>query len=776
MQFSDIQNAVKKFIFSLFGAATLFIIAWIVFFFWFSILRPDGFMVLWWNFDTNYRKFPFDQKSIDFTLSSDVKLESVKNENFEVSPKIDGVWSLKNSHTLSYTFGEKIKEGESISFTLKSSIESKKWEKLTKDYTYDINVVSSPRIIKITPSGNLENLSQNIAVFFNIPMVPLTSLEKKDTLPCPLEITPKLLWKCQWTTSSVLEFIPQSGFEGATKYTVTFKNVPGLLYTIGTPTSIEIVTPSLKIIESSRFTPWEGIPLDFNFAVDQSAIQKNVEVYGFGSGKIDSDISLSQDQQDLITPTYTGSLVEKEKTLGVVKKIDYTIVPKPDSQNSFFLIPKVWKFEHLSFYKVMVKKGLIPKLWNIALEKDSLSYSLSYSFLQNLEVFRNLFSQTGALIDTRSFWISPSVLPVKNVFFQLNFEQEIATLDTWNFLFQTSGGQNIGFDIQYIKEPSDIKEPWKDTFKTIENKKRISLTLKSDLLPNTQYNFIVKKQINPDLGEDIVYHFQTPPSLAVSDFKFVGYAKSCLYFNNPIDNVWDKKDKIVTTSPASKISSVTDYEWIPEDVLKFNDDEIVKKGYCPNPKNGNSLYILSTRMNPNTEYTLSTVNTLNDMYGNTLALPVEKKVKTGQIEPKDKYLYISLSKEINVIPSQIPITINLQTVNLDNVDIDICEMSPQEYMEYTVNKYTQNYEPHCSQKTRTNLKVKDKFWTLSSNKFDLENDILKRKITSNIVLVRGYKDGVEKDFENTFIKSNLSLVFEKGGNKSLLFVSDFLVS
>jgi hypothetical protein len=47
-------------------------------------------------------------------------------------------------------------------------------------------------VVKVLPEQQLEDISKNMVVFFNMPMVPLTNLDIKDTLPCPLEITPKI--------------------------------------------------------------------------------------------------------------------------------------------------------------------------------------------------------------------------------------------------------------------------------------------------------------------------------------------------------------------------------------------------------------------------------------------------------------------------------------------------------------------------------------------------------------------------------------------------------
>jgi hypothetical protein len=55
-----------------------------------------------------------------------------------------------------------------------------------------LEAVSSAKVVKITPSGELNNLDQNFAVFFNIPLVPLTDLDSRDLLPCPISFKPEV--------------------------------------------------------------------------------------------------------------------------------------------------------------------------------------------------------------------------------------------------------------------------------------------------------------------------------------------------------------------------------------------------------------------------------------------------------------------------------------------------------------------------------------------------------------------------------------------------------
>jgi len=95
-----------------------------------------------------------------------------------------------------------------------------------------------------------------------------------------------------------------------------------------------------------------------------------------------------------------------------------------------------------------------------------------------------------------------------------------------------------------------------------------------------------------------------------------------------------------------------------------------------------------------------------------------------------------MSKEINVIPSEVPIVFNMQSVNVDNANFEICEMDMNGYMNYLQKRYTKNFSPTCLQKYSTGVTLKNTYWKLSNNKFDLEKDIAQANFKSPFILVR----------------------------------------
>ncbi|MFA5917809.1 MAG: MG2 domain-containing protein [Candidatus Gracilibacteria bacterium] len=755
MQFNLFLEKVKLYKKQILSFFIAFVVAIVGVFYYTFFINPT-LQVLASNFDFSYRKIPFDIGYIDFTLSSDLDKSTVTKENFLINPKIDGEVSLVGTNTIRYKFLQKLNIGDDISITLKQNIKSKKGKNLDQEYNYIVSVIEGAKVLKISPEGELDNLGQNIAVFFNIPMIALTNLDAKDKLPCPIEIEPKLEGTCKWTTSSVLEYIPKDGFLGATKYKVTVAKSDGLLYKLGTGASVEINTPKLEYLVDKEFSVNDNIKIRFNFAPDLDSLKDKLKLY------------------------------EKDKS------IDFNLAYELSNNSVVIVSKKSGKYKFDESYKLDFKSGIKPKYGNIETEIEKSIQTQSLPFLNDSQVYQNIFS--GSELINTEVYPYYSDIPSKNVFLELSFEEEINVLDKNLFSFEDKKGNKIDFDLSYKfveNESCQIingakTNCSKNDEESYLSKKIVKFILRQNLQKSGNYKLIIKKDINLNLDNDITKEFKTAPEFVVTDYKFISYSKSCLYLNNFVRTYYDRSQDFIQTIPSSKVSSISNAEYIDyqdrqafgitpynEDELKnISDDILLSKGYCPKPKDGSNLYIINTRLNPNTSYKIQIKNTLEDMYANTIYKPFEIDVKTGEIAEKDKYLYISLSKETNLIPINLPLVVNLQTINLDNINVEVCEMDKNGYIDYVSNRWTQGFSPKCSKNYYKNLKVKNNYWNLTNNKFDIEQDIIGGKTTSNFVLVKGDAGG-RNQFSNLFIRSDLNVTFESGSNKKLLFVTDF---
>lgn len=174
---------------------------------------------------------------------------------------------------------------------------------------------------------------------------------------------------------------------------------------------------------------------------------------------------------------------------------------------------------------------------------------------------------------------------------------------------------------------------------------------------------------------------------------------------------------------------------------------------------------------------------LEDVYGNRLGKDMSFKVKSGNIDPKDKYLYSSLNRPVQIIPDNLPIVLNLMSINIDRANVEVCEMDTEGYKHYLENAGQKNYRPICTKSTPKTITLKNHYWTLTPNKIDIEKEILGTAMTSPFIFVRastdrfnrgheGYMD-YEREFFHLFIRSNVSLTLEDAENTKIIFASSF---
>ncbi len=736
------------------GILWLFLIV-ILFSFFYKWVSPS-FQVSSANFDLGIKKLPYNVRTIDITFSTNIWVESVSKDIFKITPEVPWVLSLSAPNTLSYKMDESLRIGQDYTIQISKNLLSEKNTWLENDIVYIVSAVAGARVTKILPEEKLEDLSKNMAVFFNIPQISLSSLQDKNNLPCPIAITPKVDGKCSWTTTSVLEFIPKISFAGATKYDYSIIS-SGMNYPLEWTLTGSFVTPNLEVSISDTFLPKDSIKLTFNYPVSLSEIEKKLSVYS----------------PDL----------EKKETSNWVK-MNVIVEPVLLSENQFLIKPKVGAFYYNTQYKIDIEKWLLPKYGNIPLQEDISKTITATSLLSDIQNFQNMYSQTGALVDTQNIYISDGeyafhYLPVKNIFFNISFYEEVA-LDKNLFSFQKiwNSSKNVDFKISYVQEENDKKE-------VVENKTKIRLELSQNLDTASEYQLKISKIANKNLLDDIIMPYKTAPELKIQGYTFVDYSKSCLYLNNRLP--YDLENTAFTFSQSWVVKNVSLGEYIHDweferslEELSFEEKntKLTQAGYCPSAPEWQFLYAIQTRLNPETKYNFS-ISALEDLYGTSLKTPFQKEIKTGKIRESDKYVYTQFNNFTNVFPTNVPMVVNIQTIHTDAVYVDVCEMSYDDYVVFLKNPYW-NFSS-CLKKTSKQLPVKNHLWNLSYNKFDLEKDILWYKSSAYFIGFEIFTDAsktkpVSYDtnnyLKNMIVRTNMGLVLEKASNTSLLFATD----
>lgn len=733
------------------------------------LVVPSQPIVISWNFDLNQKKLPVSAEYIDFIFSENLDKETINSDNISISPKLEWSFSLTKSNTVRFNWVNDFEVWNTYLFVFSNKIKSLKWKNID-EVSFELEIVSNAKVVKITPEWNLNNLDQNFAVFFSVPMVALTDLDSRDELPCPIKLKPEVKWKCSWTTTSVLEFIPENRLYWATDYIVEVSDIDWLLYPLVENKTIKIQTPRLDFYFNNNFNVTDWINFSTNF-----------------------DISLDEVKNNIILELNN-------------KKLDIILLK---DKNKFNIKLKENSFNYNTEYILKSKNEMNSVNWNISYKNIISKNIKSYGFLNRTDVLRSIYSNTWELIDTKRFYINNKnernkYIPVKDVFLNLTFEEEVL-LSKNNFSFN-SDNSVIDFELSYVEDEKYNDTTWK--YDKFINKKKIKFTLNKDLNNNELYKLKISKNINTYLKNDIVKDYFTSKELVINDFKFINYSKSCLYLSNQVDYIWGKWEKVFNTKPETRKVNISNNDYIPRNILlesnkslwknnsstkKWYSEEVniitsnkewnellAEKWYCRPVKNGEYLYVLNTRLNPNSKYELNILNNFEDKYWNKLSSKITNKEITGNILDKDKYLYSSVSKDVNIIPNNLPIVVNLQTINLDKIELEVCEMDELWFIDYNNNNWKKWFITKCLDKKSWFVDVVNHDWNLTFNKFDLEKDFLKREFKSNFILVKWkvkkkkyLYDWEDVVFENIYIRSNLSLVFENGVNKELLFVTDF---
>ena len=482
------------------------------------------------------------------------------------------------------------------------------------------------------------------------------------------------------------------------------------------------------------------------------------------------DVSAPVDKNELLTllslTSESGSKIEAQ--IQSIKNED-----KIESETSFIVTPKTGSFLYATSYGLSIKKGLKPKYGTEPLAADFTTTAKSADFLLNSRVYRKIYNTSGALTDTREYNTNEYVfIPSENILFRQTFMSDVG-LDKNLFTLKTASGKLVEFRLAYVKQ-----EKYDDKGKIVgeeDNKRIIDIVPVAPLGNNTSYEFTLNKKANNAVPSDVTKTYKTAPKFQVLGNTFLNNTELCLYVNTnlPVNGNYDY-DKIKTV-PASKIHDLV--------LDGIRDYQTHTTTYRCAQKPDQISYILGTRLEPQKEYSIVVPASLEDTYGNKLGKDMSFKIKTLNIDDKDIYLYSSLNKPVQIIPNNLPIVLNLMSINATSANVEVCEMDTQGYQDYMARSSGKNYTPVCIKNTPKTITLKNRYWNLTPNKIDLEKDILGATSTSSFLLVRAaigaFNQGSEgymndqREFLHVFIRSNLALTLEDAKNTKILFAPSF---
>ncbi|MDQ1344255.1 MAG: hypothetical protein QG650_975, partial [Patescibacteria group bacterium] len=367
-------------------------------------------------------------------------------------------------------------------------------------------------------------------------------------------------------------------------------------------------------------------------------------------------------------------------------------------------------------------EGLMPAYGNIAMKRAAEWKIRSAEFISNVSVKYKAFSETGALVDTPDVYSEGKLIPVipaKNGILSVDFDEDVEF---------AKGRAYVASEDGKIRSECDLSPYQRDVY--VDGKEAKRTGFRCEVLGTLPYGasvrLVVSKSVSASLKTDAVKDFTVSPEFKVSDFKVLSPTEACLYSTTPIAN----RPEMIVSEPVSRTREIiADGRW------EWMNGENKQVFSCPKIE-GKTAFIAAVRLNPQTEYAFRLKNA-SDSYGNRLVSDVDLgKAKTGDVSDKDRYLYSSASRDINVIPADAKIVLGLKSVNIGTALMEVCETDATEYFRFTTNGWRQNYSPRCSNSAKVSLPLQNRHWELSPKQVDAESEILGREAESPFVLVR----------------------------------------
>lgn len=701
------------------------------------------------NFSLEYKKIPYNVPSIDITFSRDLDPNTVNANSVRIYPFVAGTATLKTPRTISYALGSKLSIGTTYLLQFTTDIASSQGKHLENEVSYEVEAIGGVAINKMIPDGDTKSLSKNPIFIFNIPVVPLSSLEVRDQLPCPVTFEPAIKGRCTWPSGNILEYRLDGNLDAATNYQVKVALGAEFLFPLENAFTGSFSTTPLRMLQGSfdesgiqRFSPKNGIPLVFTAPVELESLSKA--------------LALKNDQGNVIlhkiVPSIAGETVSNTFTITAEKGT------LPFSTN----------------FSVSIAAGLMPKPGNMPLKETVNFNARSNAFVSRVNFSRTDWSATGGLLNTYDVTGESYIPPVKPLL-SIFLDEPIDLAGLGKNAAQAVKLREKKGDKEHIcllTQPQSSVPEFPDSLKMVmkPDQQRLDCQINGTLPFSTEFELVFDTSLTPSLSEPVRMGYETPKPFEIYDIVLQKATEMCIYATANIDYTGSG----VTISPQAKLRAIG----YNTEVYDYRTNTSTKT--CEY-RAGQIASVAEVRLNGKTKYDFAFDADLRDYFGSHLKTAFSKKGMTAPaLLKQDEYLYFMPEKRQQVIPLDAPVVLPLQTINLDSVNIQVCSLTPDSYAAFLNGQYNNEYTPKCETEVIKKVPLKNGKWNLTTQKIDLAADVLGGELPGNILLVRGSPDSSwhhdwpeQRDFQVVYLRTNLSLMLEQSENKTIVFATDF---
>lgn len=226
---------------------------------------------------------------IQINVPEGVDEETARN-SISFSPEVDGSWQTEEIEGV-------------VVFQPKKPLRSSVYYAVNMDtgsvqMSGDFYVDEDPQVEAIFPGeGSESHEDSEITIVFNRPMVPLTTLSEQEKVELPITITPPTPGKFKWISTRNLQFVPETTLVPSSDYTV---KIDDGLYSIDglpiAPVEHTFVTRPLRYeyISDEQIGYRSPIVIQFNQPVDIDKTKKLISVSRQSEGKVGIDVEYGE--------------------------------------------------------------------------------------------------------------------------------------------------------------------------------------------------------------------------------------------------------------------------------------------------------------------------------------------------------------------------------------------------------------------------------------------------------------------------------------------------
>ena len=216
--------------------------------------------------------------------------EAEARASISFSPEVEGVWQVEELAGV-------------VVFAPQAPLRSGVYYAVNMDtgsvqMSGDFYVDEDPKIEAIFPAANSETPEDSeITIVFNRPMVPLTTLTEQEKTAIPITITPETPGTFKWISTRNLQFIPETTLLPSSNYTVEiragFFSLDGLAIA---PVTHTFITRPLRyeFLSKGQIGYRSPIIVDFNQPVDLGETRRQIRVITGRGSAVDIDVEYGE--------------------------------------------------------------------------------------------------------------------------------------------------------------------------------------------------------------------------------------------------------------------------------------------------------------------------------------------------------------------------------------------------------------------------------------------------------------------------------------------------